>query len=299
MDSQTQLIPELQHWHSQGQYWSWQGHRWFYGEQGQGPALVLIHGFPSACWDWQYLLPTLGQRFRVVYLDMLGFGFSDKPVTAYDLCQQADAFEALCQQLGIEEAHLIAHDYGDSVAQELLARQNGGEAKVRWRSAALLNGGLFPDAHQPLLIQKLLASSIGPYIAPLIGEAAFRRSLNKIWGKQPPSETELTGLWQLMSVNQGQRALPYLIRYMHQRRVHQQRWFDALDQSQIPITLIDGVDDPISGHSLVNYFADHLPQHPIARLNGVGHYPQLEAPERVLDALNQFWDTAVGAEVTE
>ena len=68
----------------------------------------------------------------------------------------ADLIEALLAREGVTRYHLVAHDLGDSVAQELLAR------KAPIVSATLLNGGLFPETHRALLRQKLLASPIGP-----------------------------------------------------------------------------------------------------------------------------------------
>jgi pimeloyl-ACP methyl ester carboxylesterase len=63
---------------------------------------------------------------------------------------QADIVEALIEHLELGEFHVLAHDYGDTVAQELLARQNAGTGKGRWLSACFLNGGLFPETHRAL-----------------------------------------------------------------------------------------------------------------------------------------------------
>ena len=62
-----------------------------YWTAGQGEPLLLIHGFPSASWDWHYLWQPLAQRFRVIACDMLGFGDSAKPANhEYSLLEQAD-----------------------------------------------------------------------------------------------------------------------------------------------------------------------------------------------------------------
>ncbi|QIZ76969.1 alpha/beta fold hydrolase [Ferrimonas lipolytica] len=282
------LIPELQAWQQQGQYFSWRNHQIFFGEQGQGPALVLIHGFPSASWDWQYLLPMLSQHYRVIYLDMLGFGFSDKPLQPYLIAHQADVIEALCQHLNVEQMHILAHDYGDTVAQELLARQLNKQHTISCLSCALLNGGLFPESHRPLLVQKLLGSSLGPIFGRFFRQQTLTKNLTRIWGDKQPTPLELLGIWQLLRFNNGERALPYIIRYMEERKQHRERWLFAIAETTIPFVLIDGVDDPISGQSLVNRFKTLIPEKTVCELQGVGHYPQLEAPQQVLTHLLPF-----------
>ena len=85
--------------------------------------LLLIHGFPTASWDWYRMWPDLVQEYHVLAADFLGFGFSDKPRNyPYSILDQADLLEALLREKGIGRVHIISHDYGDTVAQELLAR---------------------------------------------------------------------------------------------------------------------------------------------------------------------------------
>lgn len=187
----------------------------FYRDAGSGDALLCIHGFPTASWDWHRIWPELTGRFRVIAPDLLGFGFSDKPVGhAYSVVEQATLLEALLSAVGIRAAHVLAHDYGVTVAQELLARQS--EQPVRSgngfavRSVTLLNGGLFPEATHPLFIQKALKNRMaGPVIARLMSEAMFRRSFPRVFGAaHRPSDAELREFWSLIAYNDGLRVAP-------------------------------------------------------------------------------------------
>jgi hypothetical protein len=75
-----------------------------YWTAGQGEPLLLIHGFPTASWDWHYLWQPLAQRYRVIACDMLGFGDSAKPLDhAYSLLEQADLQQALLAHLRVEQ----------------------------------------------------------------------------------------------------------------------------------------------------------------------------------------------------
>ena len=89
------------------------------------PWVLLIHGFPSAAWDWHNQWPELIKHFKVFTLDMLGFGFSDKPRDIhYKITTQADLLTHFMRLFKVNSVQILSHDYGDTVAQELLARSN-------------------------------------------------------------------------------------------------------------------------------------------------------------------------------
>jgi 2-hydroxymuconate-semialdehyde hydrolase len=96
-----------------------------YVDQGQGPAVVLLHGFPTSSFLWRREIPLLASRMRVIAPDMLGYGRSEKPNDA-DLTMRAQAryVRELLDQLGIAEFAVVAHDLGGVVAQ-LLALEGG------------------------------------------------------------------------------------------------------------------------------------------------------------------------------
>src|SRR3546814_15209936 len=110
----------LDEWRHAGALFEWHGQRIFYRDQGQGEVLLCLHGFPTASWDWHRLWPALTATRRVIALDFLGYGFSSKPEHhTYSAAEQADIVLALMQALGVRQAHVLAHDFGDRVAQEL------------------------------------------------------------------------------------------------------------------------------------------------------------------------------------
>ena len=91
----------LDAWRARGSTLEWRGHRVFHVVEGEGEPLLLIHGFPTASWDFSGLWPALVERFRVLTLDMIGFGFSTKPrVHDYTIASQADLLEAFLELLG-------------------------------------------------------------------------------------------------------------------------------------------------------------------------------------------------------
>ena len=83
------ILSELAQWRASGTLMELGGHRIFVREAGQGPPLLCLHGFPTASFDFARLLPLL-LHYRLITLDFLGFGFSDKPRPyTYSLFEQA------------------------------------------------------------------------------------------------------------------------------------------------------------------------------------------------------------------
>lgn len=279
-------------WAAAGRVFRYRDHSIFVRCAGQPAAepLLLIHGFPTASWDWEAVWPALVERFRVYTLDLIGFGFSAKPVDYhYSILDQADLCEAYLHAEGVRAYHVLAHDYGDSVAQELLARQNEADERPKLLSVAFLNGGLFPETHRPMLIQRLLLSPIGALIARLTSRAKLADNMRRIFGPDTqPDEALIDAFWALMTANNGRAIMHKLIRYMIERRVHRQRWLVALQRGGIPATLIDGAFDPISGAHMVARYRELVPNVDVTVLERIGHYPQVEAPAAVLAAYLAF-----------
>ncbi|MCE3284866.1 MAG: alpha/beta hydrolase [Steroidobacteraceae bacterium] len=281
--------PALAAWLATGQRVRLLGHELFTRAScisGRKP-LLLIHGFPTASYDWHRVWPALAARYSLYTCDLLGFGLSDKPRGAsYPIPQQADLCEAMLAHFGVDRPHVLAHDYGDTVAQELLARELEGRSSLA--SVCFLNGGLFPEKHRPRPVQRLLASALGPLVARAMGYRAFERSMMRVAGANPPTEVELRDLWTLIERDDGRVALARLIGYMEQRRANRARWVGALVNSGVPRRLLCGAADPVSGRHLAVHYRELVPAADVVVFEGVGHYPQLEAPEAVLEAYLEF-----------
>lgn len=287
----------LQAWKIAGDELAFGPHSVYYRHQAgpapDSPTLLLIHGFPTACWDWAPLWQGLGERFELLAVDLLGFGWSAKPKRhRYSIMEQADLLQAAMAQIGRERCHVLAHDYGDTVAQELLARhRQAARGALRIESLCLLNGGLFPEQHRARPIQKLLNSPLGGLVSALTTERLFRRSFAAVFGPDTqPSADELAAFWALVSANQGHRISHRLIQYINERRQNRERWVGALSAACVPQRFINGLADPVSGAHMAQRYRQLVPDADVVELPGIGHYPQWEAPEAVLAAVAAFHD---------
>jgi pimeloyl-ACP methyl ester carboxylesterase len=255
---------------------------------GSGPWLTLLHGFPTNSWDWARVARLLEPSFQMLTFDFLGFGDSDKPRDhEYSIGEQADLTEALWRRLGIEETGVVGHDYGATVAQELLARAEEGTLDAGLSGVVLLNAGLYVELARPLLIQRLLAAPLaGRLLAHLVTERAFSRSLSSVFSSEhQPTAAELHEHWQLVRRRGGVAVTPKLLRYMRERRANLARWEGALEQTNVPLRLVWGMADPRSGAHIADHARQRIPSLGVVALDDVGHYPQLEAPEHVATAI--------------
>lgn len=263
-----------------------------YRKEGSGPLLLCIHGFPSSSFDFEKLWHDLVDHFTVLAPDLIGLGMSSKPRRPISIRLQADMIEALIVSLQPSDhpdVHILAHDLGDTIAQELLARQLDGSAQVRWKSCILLNGGIFPETHRPLLVQKLLISPMGGLLARFMTRRTFSKQMLRIFSKEhPPEESFINGTWQLIISDHGKQAIPRLIRYMEERRKNRTRWVGALQGLEIPLRLINGTQDPISGAHAADRFEELIPNPDVVRIPDAGHYPHVETPEKVWAAIQEF-----------
>ncbi|MDF2074582.1 alpha/beta hydrolase [Pseudomonas mendocina] len=283
----------LEDWRARSRTLDFHGHaiRYWVAGDAEAEPLLLIHGFPSASWDWHRLWAPLAARYRLIACDMLGFGYSAKPRGhAYSLLEQADLQQVLLAHIGERRpVHVLAHDYGDSVAQELIARHQDGQLQLA--SCVFLNGGLFPETHHPVRVQKLLLGPLGPLIGRLFSRRKLAQSFARIFGPHTQaSEAELDALWQLVAYNNGPAVMHRLIRYMPERRQQRQRWVAAMQATTLPMRVIDGAFDPISGAHMVARYRELIADADTVLLESIGHYPQLEAPTAVLEHYLQFRD---------
>ncbi|MCQ4081049.1 alpha/beta hydrolase [Streptomyces sp. RB6PN25] len=250
---------------------------------GSGPVMTLLHGFPSSSHDWAQVVPDLAAHHTLLMPDFLGFGASEKPADHdYSIHEQADLVVALWQHEAVASTHLVAHDYGTTVAQELLARSADGSLKSRITSLTLLNGGIYPELHRPEPVQSaLLDPDIGPQLSASLNAELMASALAPTFAEGYDPSADVAEMWKGVSRGDGHLNAHRLIRYITDRATHRDRWVDAMETSNLPKTFIWGLRDPISGAHMAERIAERMPDAPLHALGDVGHWPPLEAPQRV------------------
>jgi pimeloyl-ACP methyl ester carboxylesterase len=249
--------------------------------------MTLLHGFPSSSHDFAKIAPRLAEEYSLLLPDFLGFGASDKPPEhRYSINEQADLVEELWEVEGIESTAVVAHDYAVSVVQELLARRAEHALGTDLQAIWLMNGGLYPSLHRPQPIQTLLLDpEQGPRISASMTEELFVPGLAPTFPPDYDGHADSVQIWRSLERDDGYKNMYLLIHYMTDRAENEQRWVGALEQTEVPLAFVWGMLDPVSGAHMAQQIRERLPDARFTELPDVGHWPQLEAPERVADAI--------------
>lgn len=259
----------------------------FVRRMGSGQSITMLHGFPSSSHDWARVAPSLAGDHALLLFDFLGFGASEKPHEhAYSLHEQTDLLEALWALDGIQETVIVAHDYGVSVAQELLARRAEGVLSVDLLSVHLLNGGLYPDVARPEPGQlALLDPELGPQFSAALTEQLFVAALKPTFAPDFDAVQDSEEMWRATARSGGQAIAHRLIQYIADRALHGERWVGALESTNVPLGFFWGMLDPVSGAHMAERISERLPTAPLQALENIGHWPALEAPELLTASL--------------
>jgi pimeloyl-ACP methyl ester carboxylesterase len=250
------------------------------------PPLLVLHGFPSSSFDFHRVADRLAADRRVLLFDMLGYGLSDKPDLAYSFGLQADIAMALVDQLGLGRLDLLTHDVGDSVGGELLARQLEGGWEVEITGRTLTNGSIYVDLTRLSAGQEILLGLADERLAEGLDRATVMAGVVATFSPAAVvGDEELEAQWEMIDHRDGTRLLPRLIRYVEERRRNGTRFTGAIEAHPSPLGVVWGRDDPIAVAAMADRLAGQRPGTRLAVLDGVGHYPMLEAPDRFLGAL--------------
>ena len=244
--------------------------------------LVVLHGYPTSTYDYYKVLPELTQRYRVIMQDHVGFGFSDKPLDySYSLIEQADIALQLWKQLGLKKVTLLAHDYGTSVATEILARDNHEQLDIKIEQLILCNGSMHIELSQLRTIQKLLKNKwTGKWVAKLTSYPIFRKNLrNVFFDKAKVSEQELQDMWFQLEYNNGRKVIHLLSNYINERYYFWHRWIGALKETQIPTKIVWARNDPVAIAAIAELLTTEIPNNTLHWIENTGHFPMLENPD--------------------
>ncbi len=215
------------------------------------PVMLLVHGFPTCSIDWFDTLERLSGSHRVCALDFPGYGFSDKPRGwGYSLARDARLLGFYLSEIaGAESAIVVAHDRGDSVALIHAARCAAGECPVRLEHLLLTNGNVFlPLSNltpwQRLMLDQTTAAQVVANMTPeILAQGMGATTFTPPRGADDP---DVLALAATFAHRDGLAVMHETIQYLHERSADEQSWLEGLADSEIPTTLIWGLNDTVS-----------------------------------------------------
>ena len=291
-------IPDaLARWRSEGVVKELNGHKIFVHTSGpeSDDGVLIIHGYPGSSWDWQGVVEHIGDKARVVVSDMRGFGLSEKPLDGtyqsnYTLQLQADIYEAVARDAGLSSVLLVAHDMGQSVGLELMARQEEGRLPFRIRHAILTDGSTLVDMIQLAEMQKKLLAQPDVAATEDLDFNDFMEGLRPTFGTAFSASGDLDETLVAMAhqvfYDHGSRVQAQILRYLKERKEMFSRWSRTFFTFRsAPLTLLWGVEDPVAVIAMADRVKTERPYTDLYKLQGVAHWPSIEVPEYFADAV--------------
>jgi haloalkane dehalogenase len=264
------------------------GGRMHYVDAGEGPAVVFVHGTPGWCYEFRGLISDLRRQFRCIAADHIGFGLSDRPATwSYSLDDHARNAAALISHARLQRYHLVLHDFGGPIALPLAIA-----APERVASITVLNSWFWPleDVEPKLATQVRWADSV-PMKWLYLGFNFSARVMVKLgWGTRHPLTREAHAAYLALYPNRASRIGTWgFARALANARPYFAQYGAGLaNLKRIPAQLIWGAADKLVSTAQQRHWQTIFPDATVATLDDVGHFPQEEAPEDVLSALQAF-----------
>jgi pimeloyl-ACP methyl ester carboxylesterase len=215
--------------------------------------------------------------------DHLGFGLSEKPADySYSFLEQAELAIGLWTKLGIKRGHVIAHDYGTTVASELVALRERGLLPLNLLSITMSNGSVLVELAQLRLAQRILRNqTFGPYLARMSNLGFFKKQIRRILAKpENVTDAELEALFEALISDDGRERLSPISQYLDERVRFRERWFGALVRTDLRTHLLWGKKDPIAVPAIPEKLHASMKSAKLTWIDDLGHYPMLEDAER-------------------
>jgi pimeloyl-ACP methyl ester carboxylesterase len=264
------------------------GDRIAYRDEGDGEALLLIHGMAGSSETWRAVLPRLAKNYRVVAPDLLGHGRSAKPRGDYSLGAFAVWLRDFLDELGITHATVVGHSLGGGVAMQFVYQH----PDYCRRLVLIASGGLGPDVG---LLLRLLSAPGAEFVLPIIAPQPVLNVGNKLrsWlssaGIQSPRGAEM---WTSYSSLADRHTRHSFLRTLRSVVDYRGQAVSALNRLQLradlPVMAIWGDKDGIIPVDHAYAAHDARQDTRLEVLPGIGHFPQVETPIEVVDLIEDF-----------
>lgn len=253
-----------------------------------GVPIVLVHCYLCSLEWWDELAPILNENHRVVRIDLLGHGGSEKPASGYSIPDQAALVAGALNRLDVQGAVVVGQSMGGAVAIALAEQSSQLVDRVVNMNLAATN-----DAGSLPFIARL------SYV-PVIGQAMYRLTpdfaIRDGFDEAFAPDYEVSSSFEDVIVD-GFRAMTYTSYKRTEQALDDYRDEAPLDtritQAAVPLLVVLGAEDQIVDTPQAEEEWSDVPGVRIETLDGVGHTPQVEAPEETAELIERFAAGAV------
>lgn len=265
------------------------GRRVHYIDEGNGDTLLFVHGTPSWSFEWRHCIRALSATHRCIAVDHLGFGLSDRP-RDFDYAPESHAsvLREVVTRLALDDITLVVHDFGGPIGLPLAL-----SAPSVVRRLVLFNTWMWSFDDDPAMARAARMAGGG------LGRLLYRYanvSLRLLMPSAYGDRRKLTPrvhqqyLAPFEDRDSRQRVLWALARaLLGSSAYYDSLWRQRERLRELPALVIWGTKDSVFKPTMLERWRAALPHATVVDLP-VGHWPQEEAPDRVLDAMRSFLD---------
>jgi pimeloyl-ACP methyl ester carboxylesterase len=267
-----------------GRYFEWNGSRTYYIDRGQSnrETIVFIHGFGSSTYSWRYLIEPLAARYRVIAVDLPGFGFSDKPDIQYDMRLFSRYVTGLMDELGISSAIFAGNSMGGKITLYTAVH-----APERVSRMILIDAAAYPHGSQgrPFLLSLAAKPCVGEFLSSFNSASRVRGMLQDAYfDESKVTDADVQAYYAPLRMAGGSRAALSLLRSDDFGGDLAAR----IPGIQVPALILWGAEDTWIPVANAERLHEDLPRSELIIFPGTGHTPQEESPELVLPAIQKY-----------
>jgi 3-oxoadipate enol-lactonase len=253
-----------------------------YSEAGQGPAVVLLHGFPLSSAIWREQQRALSDRFRVIAPDLRGHGQSPAPAGPYAMAALAQDVLALLDALQVHQSTIVGHSMGGYVALAALK-----QAPERFAALGLVASQTAADSAEARQNRQRLAERVAKEGSKAVAETMVPRLFAP---DLAPDSPIIAAARDLMLATPPAGIIGVL-----QAMAARADATELLRHLRMPILLLAGARDQVIAVDKARAMAALNPLVKLETIEGAGHMPMLEQPQATTEVLRKFLQPASGA----
>lgn len=259
------------------------GTRIAYRSEGTGEVILLVHGITTASFLWRNIVPLLSDRYRVISIDLLGCGDSDKPLDIpYSLPRHAAILHDFMQSLELAPLHFVGHDVGGGIGQIFAVKY-----PKMLRDLTLINS----VGHDFWPVQPIVAMRT-PIIRQLamatLDIGAFRLVVRRgLYHASRLTDQLMDLFWKPMRTREGRRAFLHFADCLNNR--HLVEIEDDLRRLAMPVHIIRGEADLYLSGAIAEKLHRDIPGSRLTLVKTGGHFIQEDEPEYLADEMLRFF----------
>jgi pimeloyl-ACP methyl ester carboxylesterase len=247
--------------------------------EGEGPPIVLIHGFGAALDWWDEIAPRLAAGHRVIRLDLIGYGGTEAPASGYTIERQAKLVAAVLDKLGVQRVVAIGHSMDGEVATALAEADPS-----RIERLVLIDSPPKAETTFKLGTRLALMPVIGELLSRFMSEATIRKMLAQGFAPGFPVPEKFAADVKQLTYTAFRTAHNDSIAYETEKPVVER--LAALNPVP-PLLVIFGSQDALVAPESAKLY-QRVPGAKVVILDGPGHSPMVEAPEKTLALIEDF-----------